>query len=86
MIIFMFPYIYRSKFLFVIDGDVYVCKYEKCKFDQPFLSFQPKHIFIGKSKVCAMTEFSGASNISPDFDGITFYYSLKITNTYIFLD
>ena len=57
MNIFIMQYIYRSKYLVVIDGDVYVYKYEKCKFDQPFLSFQPKHIFIGKSKVCPMTEF-----------------------------
>ena len=27
-----------------------VYKYEKCKFDQPFLSFQSKHVFIGKSQ------------------------------------
>ena len=43
---------------------------KKCKFDQPFLSFQRKHIFIGKSKVCEMTDFSGA-NDSSDFDGNT---------------
>ena len=67
---FMIQYNYRSKYLVVIEGGVYVFKYEKCKFDQPFLSFQPKHIFIGKSKVCSMTEFSGA-NDSSDFDGNT---------------
>ena len=71
MDIFMIQYNYRSKYLVVIDGDVYVHNYEKCKFDQPFLSFQPKHIFIGKSKVCPMTEFSGAVNIGSDFDGNT---------------
>ena len=49
---------------------MYVYKNEKCNFDQPFLSFQPKHIFIGKSKVCEMTEFSGAGD-SSDFDGNT---------------
>ena len=63
-------YNYRSKYLVVTDVDVYVYKYEKCKFDQPFLSFQPKHIFTGKSKVCTMTEFSGAID-SSDFDGNT---------------
>ena len=66
----MIQQIYRSKCLVVIDGDVYVYKYEKCKFDQPILSFKPKHIFIGKSKVCPMTQFSGASD-SSGFDGNT---------------
>ena len=27
-----------------------VYKYEKCKFDDPFLTFQPNHVFIGKSQ------------------------------------
>ena len=49
MDIFMIQYNYQSKYLVIIDGNVYVYKYEKCKFDQPFLSFKPKHIFIGKS-------------------------------------
>ena len=66
----MIQHNYQSKYLVIIDGDVYVYKYENCKFDQPFLSFKPKHIFIGKSKVCAMTQFSGAVD-SPDFDGNT---------------
>ena len=34
-------------------------------------SFKPKDIFIGKSKVCHMTEFSGAANNTSDFDGNT---------------
>ena len=33
-------------------------------------SFPPKQMFIGKSKICPMTEFSGA-NDSSDFDGKT---------------
>ena len=45
-------YNYQNKYLVVIDGGVYVCKYENCKFDKPFLSFKPKNVFIGKSKVC----------------------------------
>jgi len=49
---------------------VSVYKYERCKFGQPFLTFQAKNIFIGKSKICAMTEFSGALDNS-DFDGNT---------------
>ena len=64
-------YNYRNKYLVVIDGDVYVFEYEKCKFDQPFLSFQAKNVFIGKSKVCEKTEFSGAADNSSDFDGNT---------------
>ena len=49
---------------------MYVYKYDKCNFDQPFLSFQAKNIFIGESKVCPMTEFSSASD-KIDFDGNT---------------
>ena len=63
-------YMYRNRYLVVINGDVSVYKLEKCKFEQPFLSFQTKHIFIGKSKFCEMTKFSGANN-SSDFDGNT---------------
>ena len=33
-------------------------------------SFPAKNVFIGKSKVCEMTEFSGANDHS-DFDGYT---------------
>ena len=70
MDIFMIQFNYQSKYLVIIDGNVYLYKYENCKFDQPFLSFEPKHIFIGKSKVCPMTKFSGAGD-KIDFDGIT---------------
>ena len=66
----MINYNYRSKYLVVIDGDVYFYKYEKCKFDQRILSFKPKHIFIGKSKVCPMTQLSRA-NDSSGFNGNT---------------
>ena len=62
---------YRSKHLVVVDGDAYVYKYEKYNFDKPFLSFKPKHIFIGKSKVCDMTAFSGAADNDSDFEGNT---------------
>ena len=62
---------YRNRYLVVIDGGVYVYKYENCKFDQRFLSFQPKHISIGISKVCAKREFSGAADNSSDFYGNT---------------
>ena len=56
MNIFIMQKIYRSKCLVVINGDdVNVHKYEKYKFDQPIISFQPEHSFIGKSKICEMT-------------------------------
>ena len=42
---FITQYNYRDKYLVVIDGDVYVSKFEKCKFEQTFLSFQAKNIF-----------------------------------------
>ena len=74
---------YQSKYLVIIDGNVYVYKYEKCKFDQPFLSFKPKHFFIGKSKVCPMTQFSGA-NDSSGFDGNTFLLECE-NNEYVYV-
>ena len=83
MDIFMMHYNCQSKILVIIDGDVYVYKYEKCKFDQPFLSFQPKNIFIGKSKICPMTEFSGANN-SHDYDGNTLLLEFE-DNEYVYI-
>ena len=50
MDIYIMQHNYRNKYLVVINGDVYVYKYEKCKFDQPFLSFQPKHISLANQK------------------------------------
>ena len=70
MDIFILHNIYRSKCLIVINGHMYVYKYEKRNFDQPFLSFQAKHIFLGESKVCELTKFS-AANDSTCFDGNT---------------
>ena len=72
MDIFIMQQNFGNEYLVVIGGDVYVCKYETCKIDKPFFSFKPKHIFIGKSKVCEMTELSGAVDNSSDFDGNTF--------------
>ena len=73
MDIYILQYNYRKKYLVVIDGNVYVYKYVRFIFDKPFLSFKPKHVFIGKSKVCEMTEFSGAANNSSDFEAILFH-------------
>ena len=66
----MMQYNYRSRYLVVINENTYVSVYKYEKFDLPFLSFQVKIIFIGKSRVCEMTEFSRA-NDSSDFDGNT---------------
>ena len=63
-------YIYRHRYLVVIDGDEYVYKYEKYKIDQALLSFQPKKIFFGRSTACEMTEISEAIDRS-DFNGST---------------
>ena len=63
---------------------VYVYKYDKYKFEPPFLSFKPKHIFIGKSKVCDMTEFSGAADNDSDFEGNTLLLEVEETNSFIF--
>ena len=51
-------------------------KYEKYTFDQPFLSFKAKSIFIGKSRDCQTTEFSGALNKS-NFDGNTILFECE---------
>ena len=81
--IFIMQYNYRNGYLVVINGDVYVYKYDKCKFDQPFLSFQAKHIFIGKSRVWRMTEFSGAGD-SSGFDGNSLLLECE-DNEYVYI-
>ena len=45
---YMMQYNYRSGYLVVIKENTYVSvyKFEKNKFDQPFLSFQTRHIFL----------------------------------------
>ena len=83
----MIQHNYQSKNLVVINENTHVSvyKYERCKFDQPFLSFQAKNIFIGKSKICTMTEISGALKIS-DFDGNTILLEPEDNEYNIFLD
>ena len=83
MDIFIIQYKYQSNYLVIIDGNVNVYKYEKCKFDQPILSFEPKHIFFGKSKVCAMTEMSGAGD-EIDFGGNTLLLESE-DNEYVYI-
>ena len=78
-------YNYRYKYLVVIiDTIVYVYKYEKCKYDPAILSFQAKNIFIGKSRVCSMTQFSGAANNSSDFHGNTLLLECE-NNEYVYI-
>ena len=77
-------YNYGNRYLVVKDGDVYVYKHEKLKFDKPFLSFKPKHNFIGKSKVCEMTECSGAADDSSDSDGNTLLLQSE-NNEYVYI-
>ena len=79
----MIQHNYQSKYLVIIDSVVKVYKYEKCKFDQPFLSYQPKHIFIGKSKNCLISEFSQSEDIV-NFDGITLLLECE-NNEYIYI-
>ena len=75
---------YENKYLFVIIGSiVYVYKIKIYKFDPPLFTFQAKNIFIGKSKVCPMTEFSGAVINSFRFDENTLLLECE-NNEYVF--
>ena len=77
-------YNYENKYLSVIiDSIVYVYENRSCKFDEPLISFQAKNVFIGKSKVCAMTEFSGARDKN-DYDGNTLLLECE-DNEYIYI-
>ena len=76
-------YNYRKRFLVVIDGDVFVYKYEKYKNGKTFLSFKPKHISIGRSKVCDMTEISQAED-KASFDCNTFLLEWE-DNEYVYI-
>ena len=84
MDIFIMQHKYRNKYLVVIDGNVYVYKYEEFKFDQPFLSLEAKNIFVGKSKVCEMTEFSGLLTIVLILMAILFHFNVK-KNEYVYI-
>ena len=78
-------YNYENKYLVVIiDTTVYVYKTKICKFDQPIFSFQARNIFIGKSKVCPMTEFSGPGDNSSEFDGNTLLIECE-NNEYVYI-
>ena len=77
-------YNYQCRYLVVIiDDNLDVYKYEKYKVDLTFLSFQTKHIFISKSKVCKMTEFSEAMD-NPFYDGNTILLEIE-GNEYMYI-
>ena len=85
MDIFIMRYNFEMKYLVVIvDSIVYVYKNKICKFDPPLFKFQAKNVFIGKSKVCPMTEFSGFANNSSEFDGNTPLVECE-NNEYVFI-
>ena len=84
MDIYIMHYNYENKYLVVIiDTTVYVYKNKICKFDPPLFSFQAKNVFIGKSKICPMTEFSGARDKN-DFDGNTLILECE-DNEYVYI-
>jgi len=85
MDIYMMQHNWRTKYLVMINENTQVSVYknEKCKFDQPFLSFQVKNNFIGKSKICAMTQMSAAFD-NPDFDGNTILLEC-VDNKYVYI-
>ena len=78
-------YNYENNYLVVIiDTTIYVYKNKICNFDPPLFTLQAKNVFIGKSKVCPMTEFSGAANNSSKFDGNTLLLECE-DNEYIYI-
>ena len=84
MDIFIMHYNYENNYLVVIiDTTVYVYKNKICKFDPPLFSLQAKNVFIGKSKICPMTEFSGARDKN-DFDGNTLLLECE-DNEYVYI-
>ena len=85
MDIFTMRYNFENKYLVVIvHSIVYVYKNKICKFDPPLFKFQAKNIFIGKSKVCPMTEFSGSAHNSSEFDGNSLLVECK-NNEYVYI-
>ena len=85
MDIFTMRYNFENKYLVVmVDSIVYVYKNKICKFDPPLFKFQAKKVFIGKSKVCPMTEFSGSANNSSEFNGNTLLVECE-NNEYVYI-
>ena len=74
----------ENKYLVVIiDSIVYVYKYKICMFDPPLFTFQVKNVFIGKSEVCPMIEFSNARDNNV-FDGNTLLLECE-NNEYVYI-
>ena len=85
MDIFTMHYNYENKYLVVIvDSIVYVYKNKICKFEPQLFTFQAKNVFIGKSKLCPMTEFCSAGNNSSEFDGSTLLLECE-NNEYVYI-
>ena len=84
MDIFIMHYDYVNKYVVVIiDSIVYVYKNKICKLEPPLFTFQTKNVFIGESKICPMTEFSGARDKN-DFDGNTLLLECD-DNEYVYI-
>ena len=84
MDIYIMHYNYQNKYLVVIiDSIVYVYKNKICKFDPPLFTFEAKNVFIGKLKVCSMTEFSGARDKN-EFGGNTLLLKCE-DNEYVYI-
>ena len=84
MDVFIMHYNHENKYLVVIiDSIVYVYENKICKFNPPLFTFQAKNVFIGKSKVCPMTEFSGARHKN-DFDGKSLLLECE-NNEYVYI-
>ena len=58
MNIFIIQHNYSLNYLVVIDNNIVdVYKQIKHNYDEPDISFQPKHIFTGKSRICQFRRY-----------------------------
>ena len=86
MDIFKMQYKYRSRYLVVINGDVNVYKDEKHKSEQPFLSYDQKIFLLVNQMFVKSQKFLGRLILVLILMVILFYFNVKITNTFIFLN
>ena len=70
MDIFIIQNSYQNKHLVVVNGDVYVYRYENVNLLNQFYLFKQKMLLLVKKKVCTITEFSGAED-EEEFNGNT---------------
>ena len=68
----MIQHNYQSRYLVIIDVVVNVYKYETCKFDKPFLTFQTNHVFIGKTQ--DIDDFDDGNTILLECENIDYIY------------